>query len=83
MAICWGPDFTFLYNDAYLPLIGTKHPWAAGPSLSRSVSRGVGFRWAIYDAVATGAESQLPGRPASRQLTASNYLEDCYFTMFA
>ena len=26
MAVCWGPDFTFLYNDGYMQLIGTKHP---------------------------------------------------------
>jgi len=30
MAILWGPDYTCLYNDAYMPLIGTKHPWALG-----------------------------------------------------
>ena len=30
MAICWGPDFTFLSNDGYMQLIGTKHPWALG-----------------------------------------------------
>ena len=44
MGICWGPDFAFLYNDAYLPLIGTKHPWALGRRCSRGVSRGLGFR---------------------------------------
>jgi len=30
MAICWGPDFTYLYNDGYMPLIGVKHPAALG-----------------------------------------------------
>jgi len=30
MAICWGPDFAYLYNDGYMPLIGTKHPAALG-----------------------------------------------------
>ena len=30
MSICWGPDFTYLYNDGYLPFIGTKHPSALG-----------------------------------------------------
>lgn len=24
--IAWGPELTSLYNDAYLPIVGTKHP---------------------------------------------------------
>src|SRR4051812_25903826 len=26
----WGDDLTFLYNDAYAPTLGVKHPWALG-----------------------------------------------------
>ncbi|MET8849173.1 SpoIIE family protein phosphatase [Amycolatopsis sp. NPDC004625] len=26
MIVWWGPQLRFLYNDAYLPLLGTKHP---------------------------------------------------------
>jgi signal transduction histidine kinase/DNA-binding response OmpR family regulator len=26
----WGPDLTFLCNDAYRPTLGVKHPWALG-----------------------------------------------------
>ena len=26
----WGPDFCALYNDAYAPTIGSKHPNALG-----------------------------------------------------
>jgi len=26
----WGPELTFLYNDAYRPTLGLKHPWALG-----------------------------------------------------
>ena len=28
----WGPELTFLYNDAYRPTLGLKHPWALGSS---------------------------------------------------
>jgi signal transduction histidine kinase/response regulator of citrate/malate metabolism len=28
----WGPDLAFLYNDAYTPTLGEKHPWALGTS---------------------------------------------------
>jgi PAS domain S-box-containing protein len=26
MFLIWGPDFTFLYNDAYIRILGRKHP---------------------------------------------------------
>ncbi|WIJ24822.1 PAS domain S-box protein [Devosia sp. RR2S18] len=30
MFIAWGPHLTFLYNDAYAPILGKKHPAAMG-----------------------------------------------------
>jgi signal transduction histidine kinase/PAS domain-containing protein/ActR/RegA family two-component response regulator len=30
MALRWGPDFVLVYNDAYRPILGDKHPWALG-----------------------------------------------------
>ena len=30
MALRWGPDFILIYNDAYQPILGDKHPWALG-----------------------------------------------------
>ena len=30
MALRWGPDFVLIYNDAYQPILGDKHPWALG-----------------------------------------------------
>jgi signal transduction histidine kinase/DNA-binding response OmpR family regulator len=26
----WGPDYISIYNDAYAPVLGAKHPWALG-----------------------------------------------------
>ncbi len=31
MIVWWGPDLWFLYNDAFLPLLGTKHPALGKP----------------------------------------------------
>jgi PAS domain S-box-containing protein len=28
MWLGWGPDLAFLYNDAYRPTLGVKHPWS-------------------------------------------------------
>ena len=30
MFLLWGPERTFIYNDAYIPVLGQKHPWALG-----------------------------------------------------
>ncbi len=32
MALRWGPDFVLIYNDAYRPILGDKHPRAFGRS---------------------------------------------------
>ena len=32
ICILWGPDRLYLYNDAYAPIVGSKHPWALGES---------------------------------------------------
>ncbi len=30
VTLLWGPEFTMIYNEAYVPLIGDKHPAALG-----------------------------------------------------
>src|SRR6185369_3966420 len=30
LVLFWGPEFVTLYNDAYRPVLGTKHPQALG-----------------------------------------------------
>ena len=30
IAIYWGPELALLYNDAWRPIPGAKHPWALG-----------------------------------------------------
>jgi len=36
MLLAWGPDLVQIYNDAYLPILGTKHPAALGQPVSES-----------------------------------------------
>lgn len=33
MCLGWGPDLTLLYNDAYVPFLGARHPSALGKPL--------------------------------------------------
>jgi PAS domain S-box-containing protein len=34
MFVLWGDERTLVYNDAYVPILGDKHPWALGQSFS-------------------------------------------------
>jgi serine phosphatase RsbU (regulator of sigma subunit) len=34
MLLIWGPELVMVYNDAYAPLLGSRHPGALGRSLS-------------------------------------------------
>jgi PAS domain S-box-containing protein len=35
MFVAWGPDLGFLYNDAYAPMLGDKHPAGLGQPFQR------------------------------------------------
>jgi PAS domain S-box-containing protein len=34
MFLLWGPERTFIYNDAYIPVLGQRHPWALGRGMA-------------------------------------------------
>ena len=34
LLLWWGPQYVSIYNDAYCPVLGTKHPWALGKPVS-------------------------------------------------
>jgi signal transduction histidine kinase len=34
MWMAWGPELTMIYNDAYRPTLGIKHPWSLGAPAS-------------------------------------------------
>jgi signal transduction histidine kinase/ActR/RegA family two-component response regulator len=35
MFLAWGPELCILYNDAYVEILGDKHPWALGRPLQQ------------------------------------------------
>ena len=34
LLLWWGPQYISIYNDAYRPVLGAKHPWALGQPVS-------------------------------------------------
>jgi hypothetical protein len=77
--INWGPELVAVYNDAFTPLIGEKHPHALGRSAKALWPE-------AWDQVGTRLEDVLVrGRTLSfaneRQiLERHGYPEECYFT---
>jgi signal transduction histidine kinase len=80
IALWWGDDLTFLYNDAYRHSLGaSKHPGALGRS-GREV-------WAeIWEVVEPSFAAVLAGGPATWEVDQqlfvhrNGYLEEAYFT---
>jgi PAS domain S-box-containing protein len=58
MALRWGADFVLLYNDAYRPILGDKHPWALGRPASEA--------WAeVWEQIAPAHIAILNGKTPS------------------
>jgi hypothetical protein len=74
----WGPQFVQIYNDAYSPIPGAKHPRAFGQSGSEC--------WAeIWDIIGPMAEAPFRGEPATASddlvllIHRRGFLEECHF----
>ncbi len=80
MAICWGPDLALIYNDAYRPILGAKHPASIGRPCYEVWSELVPIIKPMFDSViATGKATWSDDLllPMERH----GYLEEAYFTV--
>ncbi|HEY8946200.1 MAG TPA: ATP-binding protein [Polyangiaceae bacterium] len=78
IAIYWGENLALLYNDAWRPILGGKHPWGLGRA-AREVwpeiwdAIGPLFEQVVKTGVGTYSEDQL--LPMHRH----GFTEECYF----
>jgi len=78
MFLAWGPELRFLYNDAYVDVLGGKHPAALGHAFEDI--------WAeIWDDVGPLARRALAGEATYFEnlpltMTRKGYEEQTYFT---
>ncbi|HET6575809.1 MAG TPA: ATP-binding protein [Fimbriiglobus sp.] len=79
MFIWWGRELTNLYNDAYIPMLGQRHPDALGRSAAATWSD-------IWDVVGPQADAVLTdGRSTWNEellliMERNQFLEETYFT---
>ena len=81
MAICWGPDYTLLYNDAQRVLFGTKHPAALGRGTREMFPEAWESVGPLYDRVMRQGQAYTTLADQLFPLNRYNYLEECYFAL--
>lgn len=79
MFVWWGPEFINIYNDAYVPYLGAKHPQALGRPAQPT--------WAeIWDVVGTQADAVMRQGEATWNervrlvMARHGYAEETWFT---
>ena len=79
MWIGWGPSLIYFYNDAYLSIVGGKHPWALG--------RPTAEVWhELWDDIGEMLELAMTGREATYVqaqpliMERNGYPEETYYT---
>jgi PAS domain S-box-containing protein len=80
MLLWWGPTFCCIYNDAYAPILGTKHPWALGRPVSEVWSE-------IWDVLKPLIETPFSGGAPTwiedfeLEIRRHGFLEEGHFTV--
>ena len=80
LLLWWGPQYVSIYNDAYRPVLGTKHPWGLGRPLSECWSE-------IWDVLKPLVDTPFKGGPATwnedieLEINRHGFLEETHFTV--
>jgi PAS domain S-box-containing protein len=78
IAIYWGPEYVLLYNDAWRPIVGNKHPGSLGQT-AREVWPEI---WDIIGPMFRGVSETGEATWRDEQLLPMHrygYTEECYF----
>ncbi|UTP39642.1 GAF domain-containing protein [Phenylobacterium sp. LH3H17] len=78
MFLAWGPSLVFIYNDAYAPILGTRHPHALGHPFQAIWSE-------IWHELTPLIETALSGRATWSEdlhliMLRNGYPEDTWYT---
>ena len=76
--IAWGPELTSIYNDAYIPIVGAKHPAGLGQPFNELWSEIREEYRPLVEAVLAGGAQHFVDRPAA--LAGRDGLGVGYFT---
>ncbi|MGE6784483.1 response regulator [Ensifer adhaerens] len=80
LLLWWGPNYVSIYNDAYAPVLGAKHPWALGKPVSECWSE-------IWHVLQPLIDEPFHGGPATwnddieLEINRHGFLEETHFTI--
>jgi signal transduction histidine kinase/DNA-binding response OmpR family regulator len=80
MLLWWGPDYISIYNDAYIPILGLKHPKALGLPVRECWSE-------IWDILKPLIDTPFNGGPSTwiedfeLHIRRSGFTEETHFTV--
>src|SRR5688572_10523474 len=77
--VWWGPEMIMFHNDAYLPVLGKKHPYALGKSATLIWSEIWDQIGPMMDNVLNKGE-QIYAKDLLFLLGRKGFSEECYFT---
>jgi PAS domain S-box-containing protein len=77
MFIAWGRDRNWLYNDAFIPIMGLKHPTSLGASLLEVWREAAADLSPLFDRVFSGQSVQMDD--IGLQLDRRGFLEEAHF----
>ncbi|WP_168990568.1 PAS domain-containing protein [Aureimonas flava] len=77
MCLAWGPDRTFLYNDAYAPFLGARHPSALGMGFAAVWPEIWGEIGPLVDRVFAGETTTFHAMPLV--MTRNGFAEDTWW----
>ncbi len=80
LLLWWGPDYISIYNDAYRPILGVKHPWALGKPVRECWSE-------IWHVLQPLIDTPFSGGPSTwmddieLHIQRKGYTEETHFTV--
>jgi signal transduction histidine kinase len=80
LLLWWGPQYVSIYNDAYRPVLGAKHPWALGKPVSECWSE-------IWHILRPLIDTPFHGGPATwnedieLEINRHGFAEETHFTI--
>ncbi|MBD9652929.1 response regulator [Ensifer sp. ENS09] len=80
LLLWWGPQYVSIYNEAYRPVLGAKHPWALGKPVSECWSE-------IWHVLKPLIDTPFNGGPATwnddieLEINRHGFLEETHFTI--